>query len=359
MRRFVCSFAIVFLLAAMVAGQKLEPPKLEPTKPTESQLALIREAVALHDKGDYDGAIERYLRVLKESPDCVAALYEMSFSYYAKKDYQKSIETGYKAAQYKSDLLAAIYVQIGTCVDELGNSKQAIEVYKSGIKMNPSDALLHYNLGVTYARTGQLDDSRAVLKKAAVFDPNHKSSQLLLSTVFDKGNYRIPALLAACRFLILEPNSTRSERALKSIQQIMGAGVYRKSEKEINIFVEEQQKKDEGDFGPVDLFLKLSKAANYAEENKNKTEMELLIHNFESLFAVLSETTVKEGSKFTWKYYAPYFVELKKQGYTETFVYLINRRSGIAGVFEWLDQNQKKLADFLAWSRAYQWPKTD
>lgn len=59
-KRVVIVFGIVALLTATSAAQKPGPPKLEPTPSTDSQKQLIREGVALHDKGDYDGAISRY-----------------------------------------------------------------------------------------------------------------------------------------------------------------------------------------------------------------------------------------------------------------------------------------------------------
>ena len=71
-------------------------------------------------------------------------------------------------------------------------------------------------------------------------------------------------------------------------------------------------------------------------------------------FSLLSRSV---RSKFTWKYYAPYFVELKKQGHTEAFVYYINQQSTLAGVDQWLEQHQNKVTDFLNWSKGYQWPK--
>ena len=101
-KRVVIVLGIVALLTVTSAAQKPGPPKLEPAPPTDSQKQLIREGIALHDKGDYDGAISRYEAVLRENPNNVQALHEMSFSYFAKKDYQKSIEVGYKAAVWLS-----------------------------------------------------------------------------------------------------------------------------------------------------------------------------------------------------------------------------------------------------------------
>ena len=360
-KRLLSTLITIVLLAWGVAGQKLKAPKLEPTASTESQQQMIKEGVALHDEGDYDGAIARYEQVLKENPNDVLALYEMSYSYYTQKNYQKSIEVGFRAAQYKSPLLEAIYVQLGSAFDESGDPSKAVETYRFGIKLEPSSALLQYNLALTYYRRQQLEDAKGAVKKAAALDPSHPSSQLLLSSIFDKGSYKVPALLAALRFLVLEPDSKRSEGALQRVTKLMQAGVSpAKDGKNMSILMDAEQKKDEGDFESVAFFLSLMKAANYTEKNQDKTELQLLIDNFNSLFGMVSESSNKADlSKFTWKYYVPYFIELKQQGHTEACVYYVHRRSTIAGVSEWLEHNQRKVAGFLAWSRAYRWPKWD
>jgi Tfp pilus assembly protein PilF len=361
-KRIIVALGVIALLACSAAAQKLEPPTLDPTPSTERQSELIKEGVALHDRGDYDGAVSRYDEVLRENPNNISALYEMSYSYFMKKDYQKSLDTAYRAAQYKSNVLSDVYVTIGNCFDELGEPRKAIETYKTGIKLLAPNFFLHYNLAVTYNRTGQLDEARAAVKRSAALNPAHPSSQLLLSTLFDKGSYKTPALLAACRFLILEPASQRSDTALRLVGKTMQAGVSPgKNANEINIFLDTSpQKKDEGDFSSIDVFMGLARAANYTEKNKGKNEMQLLVANFESLFAFLSESTSKaDRSKFTWQYYVPYFVEMKNKGHVEAFAYYINQRGSTPGVDEWLQRNQNKVLDFLTWSKNYQWPKID
>ena len=144
MKKQIAVLIVALVLLAKVSwAQKLEAPKLEPTPSTESQQQLIKEGVALHDQGGYDGAISRYEQVLRENPSNVEALYEMSFSYYLKQDCQKALEMSFKAAQYKSDLLGRIYGQIGNCQDDLGRPKEAIETYKAGLKLLPANSLLH------------------------------------------------------------------------------------------------------------------------------------------------------------------------------------------------------------------------
>jgi tetratricopeptide (TPR) repeat protein len=86
-------------------AQQIDSPKQTPGPVTEKEKLLIKEGVALHDRGDYDGAIAKYEEVLKDNPNNVLALYEQSYSYSMKKDYRKSLEIAYKGAQYQSDLL--------------------------------------------------------------------------------------------------------------------------------------------------------------------------------------------------------------------------------------------------------------
>lgn len=351
-------FIVIALLAITAVGQKLEPPKLEPAPSTESQKQLIMEGIELHDGGDYAGAVSLYEQVLKENPDNVVALYELASSSYAAKDYKKSLEVAHKAAQYKSELLDQTYVLLGNCYDDSGVPQKAIEVYKAGINLEPASALLQFNLAITYFHTEQLKEARAAVKRSAVLDPEHPSSQLLLSTLFNLASHKIPALLAALRFLVLEPNSNRSELALQRVRKILQAGVSQgKDRNEIDIAVATGQDKDEGDFASIEMFMSLMKAANYSEKNKDLSEVQLLTKNLESLFAMMSESNKADRTKFTWAYYLPYFLELKQQGHTEAFTYFINQRSDLPQVNSWLQLHQTQLTKFLDWSRNYHWPK--
>lgn len=350
---------IVLFLAGTSQAQKLGEPKLVPTPSTPSQEILIKQGIALHDRGNYDGAIKYYEEALAGNPNNVFALYELAFSYFQKRDFQKSLELGYKLAQYKSDFLPRVYVLIGNSQDELGEVKKAIETYKAGIKLFPTSFLIHFNLAITYNKLGELDEARASAKKSAGFNPQHSSSQLLLALLFDRGGYKTPALLAVCRFLVLEPNSQRSASAIELMHRIMQGGVTaRKNSNEIKITLDANAKKDEGDFGATDLAIGLVKAAEKTEKNQGKSPMQLLAGNLETTFAIIGEQK-GDRSQFTWRYYVPYFDEMKKQGHVEAFVYYSHQLNDSADVGEWLNQNRGKVESFLAWSKSYPWPKMD
>ena len=90
---------ILLLTSTALAGQEIKPPKLTPVSQTDKHRDLLAEAVRLHDKGNYDGAIASYLEILKENPDDISALYELGFSYFVKGEYEKSLDIANKGSQ--------------------------------------------------------------------------------------------------------------------------------------------------------------------------------------------------------------------------------------------------------------------
>jgi hypothetical protein len=117
-------------------------------------------------------------------------------------------------------------------------------------------------------------------------------------------------------------------------------------------------KTDEGDFGSIDLFLGIAKAAQKTEEAKSKTQAQLLVEQIDSFVGILTEIDAgKDKSKFVHKYYVPYFAEMKKRNLVEPFTYYAFQSSGIAGVEQWLAANDARVQEFLIWSNQYAWPQ--
>lgn len=54
--------------------------------------SLITQAITLHDKGDFTGAIELYNKALSVDPKSELVHYEISLSYFESGQYKKAIE---------------------------------------------------------------------------------------------------------------------------------------------------------------------------------------------------------------------------------------------------------------------------
>src|ERR1041384_3213851 len=109
-KKNIILFTLYLSFPSLTLAQEIVAPKLEAKPTTEKHEPLIRDGIALHDKGNYDGAIAKYQEVLAENPDDALALYEISYSYSAKGDHQKSLDYAYKGAQYRSKHLVGFYV---------------------------------------------------------------------------------------------------------------------------------------------------------------------------------------------------------------------------------------------------------
>ena len=359
LRNLLLTALCVALLASAASAQVPSSPKLTPAPSTEEQKRLIDEGVQLHDRQDYDAAIRKYEEVLKANPDNVSAMYEMAYSLSEKKDYKKSLEVAQRGAQYKADLLVGFYLLIGNDLDLLEEPKKAQDVYKAGMKLFPTNSLLYYNMAVSLHNAGKPEEARENLKKALAYNPEHTTSHIVLAQIYFNANYKTPALLAALRFLVLEPNSNRSGAAIKIMRSVLQGGASQgKTEKDINIFVDMSAKKDEGDFGGVDLMLGMTKALGMSEKNKGKSEMQLFVEQVDTVLAILAEQDPKLfRTKFVGQYYVPYFAELQKRKLVEPFCYYILQAEGRSDVQAWLKEHSAQVAEFLAWSKNYRWAK--
>lgn len=346
------------LCITIIAADVIGSPKLMPKPPSQEESALTKEGKSLHDQGKYDEAINKYQEVLKQNPDNVLAIYEMAFSYFIKKDYNKALEIGLKGAQYKSDSLIDYYILIGNTYDLIGQTEKAIEVYEKGIKLDPQKVGLHYNLAVTFFKQNKIDKAKKSLKTVIIVEPNHSSSHFALSQVYKQSGYKIPSLLSAMRFLVGETKSSRSDIAIKLIKEILLSGVKEGENNQINIFLNPEEKKDEGDFESVSAVIALTSASRFLKENKNKTELENYVDQIEVLFSVLEETDKKQKNKgFAAQYYIPYFSQLKAKGYSKAFAYYILQSINKEASEKWLSENKVLVDEFFAWSRSYSWPK--
>lgn len=345
------------LLCVSAAAQKISKPTLTPVEPTAAQVKLIEEGIALHQEKRYDDAIAVYQLVLKENPDSVLALYEISLSFYAKKDFQKALDYLDKGIKYNSDMLSSFYRLIGSIADDMGNPKAALKVYEDALKITPNDPIIRYDLGVTQYRLGNLKEAKESLKKSVELQFNYPSPHALLSSLFYKNGYRIPAVMSAMRLTSMEINSPRSEIANKIILEVLKVKVTKGEDgkKTINIFMNPNAPTDEGDFTTTDLMLSLSGAAGDVDdkkESKKLTDEEKFVDAVENFVTIVLEDK-KNKSTFVGKNYFPFLTEMKKRGYVEPFAYLVLQQTGNAVAEKWLIDHSDIAVNLINWSRSY------
>ncbi|BBB33543.1 conserved hypothetical protein [Thermotomaculum hydrothermale] len=316
---------------------------------------MISKGVEYHDKGMYREALDMYKKVLKLNPDNVTALSETAFTYFAMGDYEKSLEYALKAARYKTNVLGHIYTEIGNAFDALNKPYYALAYYREAIKKQPDYFLGYYNAGITLERLGYRDKAKECYKKALTLNPNHSSSTLMLGNYYYQNGCSISALLLFYRFLILEPDTQRSEAVFEAINDILGGMVEEKKKDVLSVKLKETGGDCGGDFSSVFMSFGIIRMFSFADrktkKGKSESEIERISFEMESLFSIL-ENNKKKKEGFVWEFYAPYYAELKKRGYVMPLVMQVFYRKYQAAAKKWFkdEKNAKLYDEFIKWS---------
>jgi Tfp pilus assembly protein PilF len=325
---------------------------------------LVDEGIAYHDKGDYDGAINKYNQALELDKDNLVALAEKAFTLNSLKKHEESIIECKRAIEKhpKENSLKAVYVTYGNDLDGLKKTDQAFAIYDEGLKVFPDYYQLYFNKGITYSSIGKYDEAILCFQQAILINPKHASSNNAIAILEKNNNRKIPSVLSFCRFLITEPQSQRAKVNLQSLKELMSANVEKIGEKSITVTIDPKmfsdntktEKPKENDFSSTDLISTMDIAQDYDEKNRNKTEVENFIRKFETICASLNETK-KNNYGFYWDVYVPYFLDMKRNNLIEPFAYIVYASSETKDVNDWLDKNQKELDKFYDWSKNYNW----
>jgi len=325
---------------------------------------LIADGVAFHDEGDYESAIQKYDQVISADPKNVTAWAEKAYSLISMGEYDESIEACKKAisSDPESKHLKIVYTTYGNALDALEKPVEAIKIYDEGISHFPEFYQLYFNKGITLTDLNDYDKAVDNFHSAARLNPTHASSHNAIGRIegIDK-TMKIPSLLALCRFMAIEPVGSRAKANLPLIQDIMKGGAEKTGKNKVNITIDpatlgnpDSDEKMENDFSTTGLILALSAALDFDKKNKKKSAVELFQGKFETVCSSLTES--QEGNfGFYWKYYAPYFIEMKEKEQIETFSYLVFATDEDKATQQWLKDNEAKVKSFFVWSSAFEW----
>jgi tetratricopeptide (TPR) repeat protein len=346
-------FALVLLLqGALIAQDK------------EAADKLIDEGVAYHDKGDYEGAIDKYDKALKVDTFNLKALGEKAYSLLSLEKYDESVAQCQLAIKKHpgDEGLHMIYVVYGNALDEQKKTDKSIEVYDEGIKLFPDSYMLHFNRGVSLASVKKYDDAIQSYQNALRLNPRHAGSHNAMGRILMNSKKRIPALLCFCRFMVVEPTSDRAKENLENIKTLLNAGIEKTGKKDITINVDQETMTDtnengikkENNFKTVDLALSMSAALHFDKKYSKETDMEQFVRNIKIVCAMLKETQ-KDNYGFYWDFYAPYFIEMNDKDFVDTYGYIVFASSDDPAVNKWIKAHDKEINAFYDWSKNFSW----
>jgi len=353
-------FLVVILSVITILGCTKQPVNLPEPKSTYVNKTeiheIITEGVKLHDSGDFDHAIQKFKKALSLDPDNETALYEITNTLITSGKYEASKTYIKQGIALKGRLLNAFYLLKANSLDIQGKSKEAIKFYKKAEKLNDTDYLIPFNMGITYSRLSDFEKAMSSFERALTLKPTHSSSNLFIAQLFENNNEKVKALLAYVRFCSLETDTPRYNFAVTRIQKILNKGVTKTGENSISINVADLLNSKNDIYSKMRTYLTMSGALRIGEKDEAKglTNFDLLAKQFKDLLKYFEEISEKEEpNDFFWKTYSPYFLALSKNNFTKPFSVILFNNGEKKNANKWANDHSLEMQSFSKWNNMF------
>jgi tetratricopeptide (TPR) repeat protein len=138
---------------------------------SENTTLLLLLATTSEELGDLDDAEVTYKKIIARNPKDEEALTSLASLYLAKRQHQLTIETLEKLFAINTDSVKGLTVQ-GVAYVQLGKFEEARKSLERAIKVDPTQAVAHYNLSLVQRYAGEDELASESLKRAKVLDPS-------------------------------------------------------------------------------------------------------------------------------------------------------------------------------------------
>lgn len=183
-----------------------------------------QKALYFIDKKEYEKALPYLEIAIKTDISSLKAraYFQSGFCYGKLKSYAKAIEAYKQAIRIDPDD-AITHYNLGVAYGELGFYKDAIEAYKQAIRLDPDDAnIFYYNLGYAYSDIGNYTRAIEAYKQAIRIDPDYAKAHNNLGVTYGKlGNYT-KAIEAFKQAIRIDPDATDAHGGLGLTYHLIG-----------------------------------------------------------------------------------------------------------------------------------------
>lgn len=298
---------------------------------------LIREGVALHDKGRYKDAISCYEQALKVNPSSMSAVYEMSLSYLQLKDYDKAVKYSTKViAGGFQPLLMDAYIVKGTALANQDRMSEALKVLNEGLEKCGDQYLLHFNLGLCYFNSK--DNRMAVqhLRKAIEIDATHASAFLLYAYALNDLGRWVQSFYSFHFFLLLEPNTERSRDAFSEMLDILNTKIEPDSPK---LTLEEGVDRKR----IYDLI-----QAKKTGATDDISQYNYFVDASKQIFFTMGQMQNDTQNGLLWYFFVPTYEEILGSGHFDTYCRYVSV-AYFPESLAWWEKNKTQVDNFIEW----------
>ncbi|MCD8742260.1 tetratricopeptide repeat protein [Mucilaginibacter roseus] len=275
--------------------------------------AIIEEGAKLSKSGQYLDAIAKFEAALKIDPKNDIWQYQLSYNYFKAGSRKKAIDIMENNLRSSKNYLGKKYALLGTMYEDEGQPKKADESYMAGIKAEPDYDLNYYNLAMLCQSKGEYANAEKWAKESIKRASNNADASLIYMHAVYSQNKFSNAFLAACNFLLIEPDTETS----KEVLEILAAAM-----KQLN--------KDK------------------ADPDVQKAE-----EQFKYIITAINSQVNKSAppNDFFKKFYVDYFYSMYQSGHLPVVCKIVLMSINPQAAEQWASDNTAKVQAFRTWVR--------
>lgn len=301
---------LAFLFSTAVAQEKF---------PFIDYETLLTESRKLSDEGNFNNAYKEIIKLNKNDSNYIQSL--ISKSYYLINDevrdstkYNEAIEVTQigidsKGANSKYNFFinkAAAYIQ-------LKKYKESISVYDDALKLYPKNTNIFLKKASVYELMKNYEKASEMCKTSIIYSPFNADAHLKLGSLAYKCNNITEALMCFNIYLLIKPDSEKSNKVLNAINTMVSA---KYDEKQLDIMVSE----DDESFEEIDLIIN----NHIAISKKYKISTKIKIAIAKQNHLMLEQLKTYEGNDgFYHKHYVPFYNWIRDSKQFDNFIYTI------------------------------------
>jgi len=173
--RFLVVLSSLILFSACASSRPVVPGRIVPDSLAEASKREFVAASLQHTKGEYQGAVERYSRLLNSQPSTAAIHYALSKAWVglgvldsARIHSEKSVSLNSGNTYYQEFLAVLSHQQ--------GDYGRAIDLYRQLVSVEPGNAEFLATLALEYLAADQSEKALAVFQELLTLDPNNETA---------------------------------------------------------------------------------------------------------------------------------------------------------------------------------------
>lgn len=352
MKRILFALFALFFVSLAGISKKFDDSQLP-----DRALRTMDTCMALVHDGQYEAALERFDRLVKEYPESYVVQYERMCALYRLQRYDETVKAA-KALIKQKNATGAVYQVYGNALDDAGQTAEAVKIYNEGVKLFPDAGNLYLELGVINMREKKYGDAIAEFEKGIVADPDfasnyYRAAQILFAS---GGNNKVWALVyGESAALLALTNQNRMKEMAGDMRDLWKESVSFMENrlevslvkgKDVNISINGEN----AELSFPNVFegcAGLSVLQNLKLMNPLTASLEQLITLRKGL--VENYYKVTDNLFGNSMYLLPYLKSILDAGHWEAYNYFLFGSVFPEELNKWIDDNEEKLYAFAAW----------